>query len=245
VTRRLLNLGCGRHPIGSTADEHWTNVDRLPLPGVDQVIDLMTLPWSWWDDSSFDEIRSRHFLEHIGHEAGFESREAMHRRAAVLRQALAVAEWEYTSKARTDAARLAFETCLHRQQWTDQLRSLDGFFAVFAEIWRCLKPSGLTTHEVPYPTSFETISDPTHRRFISPQTLSYLCSPQTQQDYRLPFLFEVVGDFTFFLTPDWRGREQEAIAQARRHWSTVHYWRFTLRKVAAPPLDDIPLKTES
>lgn len=59
---RRLNLGCGRHPI-----EGWINLDHMPLPGVDVVVDLNAcaatpLPF---DEGSIDEFLLSHLLEHI------------------------------------------------------------------------------------------------------------------------------------------------------------------------------------
>jgi SAM-dependent methyltransferase len=59
-----VNLGCGRRPM-----EGWVNVDSVPLPGVDLVVDLddypkVVLPW---DDDSVDEFAMSHVLEHIWH----------------------------------------------------------------------------------------------------------------------------------------------------------------------------------
>jgi len=53
-----LNLGCGR----DIRPDHW-NVDRVPLRGVDLVLDLESpLPFR---DGAFDEIYSAHVLEHV------------------------------------------------------------------------------------------------------------------------------------------------------------------------------------
>jgi len=62
LTRLKLNLGCGSDILAG-----WVNVDRHPGGGVDQVVDLEALPWPW-ADSSVDEVRMKHVLEHLGRE---------------------------------------------------------------------------------------------------------------------------------------------------------------------------------
>jgi hypothetical protein len=55
-----LDLGCGKN---KRADGTWWGVDRLMLPGVDQVLNLLQ-PWPWADDS-VDEANLSHFVEHF------------------------------------------------------------------------------------------------------------------------------------------------------------------------------------
>jgi SAM-dependent methyltransferase len=59
-----LDLGCGTNKYA--AEPGWTGVDVRPFAGVDIVFDL-TRPWPW-KDASVDEIRSSHFIEHLGPE---------------------------------------------------------------------------------------------------------------------------------------------------------------------------------
>lgn len=56
-----LNLGCGHNKM-----EGFVNVDRAHSPDV--VHDLETFPWPW-PDSSVEEIRANHVLEHLGKDA--------------------------------------------------------------------------------------------------------------------------------------------------------------------------------
>lgn len=56
-----LHVGCGRSPIAG-----WLNVDALPLPGVDRVLDVGEgLPF---EDVSF--LYAEHFLEHLSLQEG-------------------------------------------------------------------------------------------------------------------------------------------------------------------------------
>lgn len=56
--RLKLNLGCGTNKV-----QGYVNVDRAHGPDV--VHDLESFPWPW-PDSSVDEIRAHHILEHLG-----------------------------------------------------------------------------------------------------------------------------------------------------------------------------------
>lgn len=53
-----LNLGCGNRKF-----EGWVNVDKFGEPDVQH--DLEAFPWPW-ADSSVDEVRLIHVLEHLG-----------------------------------------------------------------------------------------------------------------------------------------------------------------------------------
>ncbi len=55
----LLNLGCGRLPIQGV-----TNIDTMPFPGVDQVMDINKIDFHFKKDS-VDGIYMLHVLEHI------------------------------------------------------------------------------------------------------------------------------------------------------------------------------------
>ena len=52
--------------------------------------------------------------------------------------------------------------------------SKDPFFDFFNEVWRILKPEGKATFITPYYTSMRAFQDPTHQRFITEATYSYL-----------------------------------------------------------------------
>jgi hypothetical protein len=53
-----LNLGCGHERLSG-----WLNVDKFGDP--DLRVDLEQFPWPW-SDSSVDEVRLHHVLEHLG-----------------------------------------------------------------------------------------------------------------------------------------------------------------------------------
>jgi len=55
-----LNLGCGGRKFPD-----WINVDKFPTCSPDQMVDLEQFPWPW-PDSSVDEVRMYHVLEHLG-----------------------------------------------------------------------------------------------------------------------------------------------------------------------------------
>ncbi len=55
-----LNLGCGLAKL-----DDYLNVDFADFCKPDQIVDLEALPWPWPDDS-FDTIRAKDILEHLG-----------------------------------------------------------------------------------------------------------------------------------------------------------------------------------
>jgi len=54
-----LHIGCGYEILPG-----YLNTDSLPLPGVDQVLDLDQFPYPF-EDNTFDEVFSAHVLEHV------------------------------------------------------------------------------------------------------------------------------------------------------------------------------------
>ena len=54
-----LDLACGQ-----AKREGFTGVDRVPLEGVDQVVDLEAYPWPW-PDASVETIHCSHYIEHV------------------------------------------------------------------------------------------------------------------------------------------------------------------------------------
>ena len=56
---KKLNLGCGKDIL-----DGYVNADQLKLDGVDVVHDFDQFPWPF-EDNSFDEVYSSHFLEHV------------------------------------------------------------------------------------------------------------------------------------------------------------------------------------
>jgi len=60
-----LNLGCGSRPM----PEH-VNVDRVLLPGVNQVWDLDRTPWPWQDGIA-EGIYARDVFEHVADAVAF------------------------------------------------------------------------------------------------------------------------------------------------------------------------------
>ena len=53
-----LNLAAGQRK-----HEDFLSVDRVPLDGIDQVVDLEVFPWPWADDS-VGEVWCAHYVEH-------------------------------------------------------------------------------------------------------------------------------------------------------------------------------------
>lgn len=75
-----LNIGCGkvllpceRPAHHALVDEaiyaypHWHNVDKLPMPGIDEQLDVMRYPWPW-ADNSFGGALLGHVVEHVPHD---------------------------------------------------------------------------------------------------------------------------------------------------------------------------------
>lgn len=54
-----LDLACGQSPR-----EGFLGVDRLAMPGVDQVVDLEAYPWPW-ASGSVAEVHCSHYIEHV------------------------------------------------------------------------------------------------------------------------------------------------------------------------------------
>ena len=54
-----LDLACGPN-----AAEGFEGVDLYPEPGVDHIVNLLEAPWPW-KDSSVEEVRCSHFVEHV------------------------------------------------------------------------------------------------------------------------------------------------------------------------------------
>lgn len=197
-----LNLGCGRvifpldrdnipygnnlKPLPDTCFEpEWVNVDRVPLEGVNETLDLFRFPWIRssnglpFAENSVSEIWAAHLIEHIPHKVFSHNAET--------RRDFGWLNSMYSNPVIDNSARLC--------------NTLDGFFVFFAECWRVLEPGGLIHIRAPLGTSVGGITDPTHRRFLTPGTFGYLLGQDDADkapfDYALPFRFAMNENVTY------------------------------------------------
>ena len=177
-----LNLGCGRviFPLERGApspypahldplpdicyEPGWINVDRFSMAGVNEQIDLFAFPWLRSSNGSpwNDDAADAIYCSHLVEHVPHQVR---------LARALP-ARW-------------------HRL-YDERVQNLDGWFVFFAECWRILKPDGLLYVRAPFAASNAALSAPTHTRYVTPGTFSYLTgdNPDAPFDYHAPLKFE-------------------------------------------------------
>ncbi len=74
------------------------------------------------------------------------------------------------------------------------------FFAQWAEFWRMLKPGGYFCGSCPLPTSVWAWADPSHKRIIAPETLTFL----DQSEYTKQVGKTALSDFRFCYQGDFQ-----------------------------------------
>lgn len=169
----MLNVGCGKVILPGAKPPHhepfpdelytypnWVNVDRVDYPGVERM-DVFKYPWAY-PDNHFSGALLSHIVEHIPH-------------VPKVRRPNPGGAWELEQYRAVDARAAALER-------------LDGFYAFFAELHRVLEP-GATAHVlVPHAWSQGAMQDPTHHRYLVPESFTYLVP-----NPNAPFELEALG----------------------------------------------------
>lgn len=161
--RKFLNLGSGKITLPCEQPAHhalidpaiytyalWHNVDKNGGAGVDECVDVFTYPFKW-SDSSFDGALLAHIVEHVPHEV---------RKAAWRDDA-----W-YPDSGIGDT--------LYQSAWKRLSQLPDGFYCFFAELHRVLTNGAIAHILVPYAFSNGAMQDPTHHRYLTPNSFTYL-----------------------------------------------------------------------
>lgn len=181
-----LNLGAGRATFPTKPDNpytahlmyaietscpealddavQWTNVDRINGPNINEVINLWRLPWLKADGRPYpDNTFDVVWLSHIVEHIPHDMR--INPNAHTLDAYL-------TKLAQSDG---------------------DMWWGWFYEVWRILKPGGRMCIIAPHAFSYGGVGDPTHTRYLTPNTFSYFTpNPDAPFDYDLPYQFKQV-----------------------------------------------------
>ena len=148
-----VNLGCGRRPL-----EGYLNVDLMPAPGVQLVVNLEK---AWpWADNSVDEFNADDFVEHIRQWWEEPDPEEW---------ALAVDGLDKGS-----GPRAALDVLGHLMTAIRHPQRTYGIIHVANEAWRCLRPHGMFRIKVPSTDGRGTWQDPTHVSYWNENSLLYL-----------------------------------------------------------------------
>ena len=112
---------------------------------------------------------------------------------------------------------------------------MDGFFVWFREVYRILKPGGTIELVGPYHRSSGADQDPTHTRYITEATFSYLWQESPTFDYRLGYKFEQTEWGLSFSHPDMATLQAvnptEWQKAAMFYWNAFSNFRTVLKKV--------------
>lgn len=146
VTRKL-DLACGQTPR-----DGFEGVDIFP--GAQHVVNLLDFPWEF-ETESVAELHCSHFVEHIP-------------MTFVLSGVGGYSHSVVPGVSPSGSGVITADPASTGMLWKDAL------FAFFDECWRILVPDGWMQVIVPSHRSDRAFQDPTHRRFITPQTFVYL-----------------------------------------------------------------------
>ncbi len=197
-----LNLGCGGKILPG-----FVNVDKCALQGVNEVVDLFTVPWPW-RESSIDEIQSSHLIEHIPH------------------QQSAMPDYDWPARVMND--------CMQRLITLD---SFLAFFAEAWRVLvpggtiTCIAPWGMSHQAWQDPYHVRAIM-PGTVAYLTGE----IAQDQPSADYALPFRFEQVGSLHIDLCDQAArardvGRLDEAQHLLLTLWNQATEIGFTLRAV--------------
>lgn len=209
ANRNKLNLGCGK--ITKPSTEGWWNVDKFTMPNVDQTIDLFRYPWDL-PDNQFEEVFASHIIEHVPHEP------KKYYSPSIDLQNLEAAK---TPQDLIDVLQASNDKNAQFKVRWNELASLDGFFAFFAEVYRVCKPDAIVNIVCPFGYTRGAFQDPTHTRYIVPATFFYLQSQENGNwDYHLPLKFSPAS-FTFSAE---KGVMESFKTQDEWEWAIGHEW---------------------
>src|SRR5512139_2166414 len=191
-----LNLGAGTFPLpyirGSVPNAKyieplpdecfepgWVNIDKHAHPGIDEQINLFRFPW----------IRSTNGMPFQTDSIDY------------------IFASHFVEHIPHDV-QPANHTPLGWSEYKRFVENYDGFFVFFAEAWRVLKPDGLIHIRCPYATTYDSLCDPTHTRFIVPGTFGYLTEVEEGApfDYKNHSRFDMVGDIVWRMPLAWAAK---------------------------------------
>jgi SAM-dependent methyltransferase len=192
ATKRGINLGCGRIILPCEQPDHhrllpaelyeagaytWDNVDSVDNDGVNKVIDLFDYPWQHF------EVAQKEYRGGIS-------------------------TYRHTVKIQPDSYDVAIATHLcehipHAVKRNGEVRETHGgWWAWWDELGRVLKPGGVAHILVPYGFSRGGLMDPTHTRYLLPETFGYFHrNPDAPFDYPLAYEWEALAPATVMFTP--------------------------------------------
>ena len=190
-------------------------------PDVKHVHNLLDFPWPF-EDGSVDAIVCKHFVEHIP-----------------------MLFWTSPNSLRTDEEYTkaqneqdGFEDSLSPVQVSEE--SIDLFLKFFDECYRILAPGGELKVETPQAHSNRAFQDPSHRRFLVPESYLYLDREWRRQNGLEHAAYAVECDFPIslgfiqhnFLDANNVQRYTEAAnaARVRHEWNFAMDLHATLKK---------------
>lgn len=93
-----------------------------------------------------------------------------------------------------------------RARW-QEIEDYDGWYCFFGELWRVCKPNARIQIVAPFGFTYGAFQDPTHTRFLVPQSFAYLTAEMVggeDFDYNIPCLYRV-DSCQFDMPKDYQG----------------------------------------
>jgi len=101
---------------------------------------------------------------------------------------------------------------------------IDGWYAFFYEVWRVLKPDASIWVMVPYAFSRGAMAEPTHRRYLVPESFTYfefnVNGDGTYDGYDLPYIMRLDGQVLWGI----RNHRTIDLTNAIGDWLDVKEW---------------------